>query len=326
MRLLTVCTLCILLAGALQAEEAALAVVEKVAGSVGFYTAGGARIAGVVVSKHPHEIVSSPDGRLLYVSDNGVLWMTDPGEGDNTISILDVRSRKKVGVIDLGQYRRPHGMAVDPRSGLLAVTIENPYGLLLVDPVQRKVLRKYDVQGVMPHMVVFASGGEWAYASNSGSATVAAVHLKTGRVKLIPTGERPQGAVLSGDGKRIYMTNSTANSISIIDTDKQEGVGVIRTGKGPGRIALTPDGATLVYNLQPGEAVGFADVATAKEIAQVPLGGRPLSLTMSRDGRTAYAGVQDHDKIFVLSVPERKIVRVIATPKGAGPDPALPLR
>jgi len=80
-----------------------------------------------------------------------------------------------------------------------------------------------------------------------------------------------------------------------------------------------------VYNLQAGEAVGFADVAGRKETLVVPLGGRPLSLTMSADGRTAYAGVQDQDRIFVISVPERRIVRVIETPKGAGPDPALPL-
>ena len=41
----------------------------------------GALIAGVAVGKHPHEIRFSPDRRLAYVSDNGILWMTDPGEG-----------------------------------------------------------------------------------------------------------------------------------------------------------------------------------------------------------------------------------------------------
>jgi hypothetical protein len=46
---------------------------------------------------------------------------------------------------------------------------------------------------------------------------------------------------------------------------------------------------------------------------------------MSKDGRLAYAGVQDQDKVFVVAVPERRIVRTISTPKAAGPDPALPL-
>ena len=71
--------------------------------------------------------------------------------------------------------------------------------------------------------------------------------------------------------------------------------------------------------------MAFADIATPKQTTVIPLGGRPLSLTLSSDGKLAYAGVQDQDKVFVVSVPDRKILRVIATPKGAGPDPALDL-
>ena len=282
-------------------------------------------MAGAKVGTHPHEIILSPDRKYLYVTDNGILWMTEQGEGGNTISIIEVASMRKAGVIDLGPYRRPHGIDIHPKTGRMAVTIENPDGLLLVDPAARKVLRKFDVKGTDPHMVLFDRAGEWAYVSNTGTATVAAVNVLTGDVKLIPTDARPQGGVLSHDGKLIYLTNSDGNSISIIDTAKKERIGTIATGRGPGRVALTPDGKTLLYNLQPGEAVAFADVASRKETATIPLGGRPLSLTMSSDGRTVYAGVQDQDKVFVISVPDRKIVRTIQTPKGSGPDPALPL-
>jgi YVTN family beta-propeller protein len=188
------------------------------------------------------------------------------------------------------------------------------------------VLRKYDVKGADPHMVLLAPDGQWAFVSNTASNTLAAVNLASGEVKLIETDARPQGAALSRDGKLIYLANSDGNSISIIDVASKKRMGTIATGKGTGRIAVTPDGSTLVYNLQAGEAVGFADIRSGKQIASVPLGGKPLSLLMAPDGRLAYAGVQDQDKIFVISVPERKIVRVIDTPKGSGPDPALPLR
>jgi hypothetical protein len=88
---------------------------------------------------------------------------------------------------------------------------------------------------------------------------------------------------------------------------------------------ITPDQKTLVYNLQPGNGVGFADIATRKELTRIDLTGNPLSLTMSADGKFAYAGVQDQDKVFVISVPDRKIVKTFQTPKEAGPDPILPL-
>jgi YVTN family beta-propeller protein len=313
-----------LTAGSLLAAQ--LAVVEKIAGEVGFYNAAGKRIAGVRVGKHPHEIVASPDGRTLYVSDNGILWMTEAGEGGNTISIIDAASMKKTGVIDLGKYRRPHGMDIDPKTNRMAVTIENPDGLLLIDLAAKKVLRMFDVKGGDPHMVLFDRAGEWAYVSNTASATLAAVNVNTGDVKLIPTDARPQGAALSKDGKTLFLTNSDSNSIAIIDTEKKTRTATISTARGPARVAVTPDGKTLVYNCgEGGDAVAFADIATRKQTTVIPLGGRPLSLTMSHNGKLAYAGVQDQDKVFVVSVPDRKILRVIATPKGAGPDPVLDL-
>lgn len=308
-----------------QAQTPALAVVEKIAGAVGFYSADGKRVGGAKVGTHPHEIVPSPDGKLLYVSDNGILWMTEAGEGGNTISILERASMKRVGTIDLGRYRRPHGMDVDRKSNRMVVTIENPDGLLLIDLASKKVLRMFDVKGADPHMVLLSPDGRRAYVSNTASHALAAVDLDSGEVSLIKTGSRPQGAAWSHDGRYIYLTTSDSNAIAIIDPAAKKQIGTIATGKGPGRVAVTSDGKTLVYNCQPGEAVGFADIATRKQTALVPLGGRPLSLTMSPDGRFAYAGVQDQDKVFVVSIADRKIVRVINTPKGSGPDPVFPL-
>jgi len=314
-------TICV----ALHAQQPTLAVVEKIAGAVGFYSATGQRIAGVKVGTHPHEIIYSPDKRYLYVTNNGILWMEYAGEGGNTISVIDAKTRQSAGVIDLGNHRRPHGMDIDPKTGRLVVTTENPDGLLLVDTKTRKVLRKYDVKGEDPHMVTLDANAEWAYVSNSTTNTIAAIHLESGNVKLIPSDKRPQGGVLSRDGKLIFITNADGNSISIIDPAKQTRIGAIPTGRSPGRVAQTPDRKTLVYCLGQGEAVGFADIATRQQTGIIPLGGRPLSLTMSADGKLAYAGVQDQDKVYVISVAERKILRVIQTPKGSGPDPALPL-
>ncbi|MGH9661786.1 MAG: hypothetical protein ACRD96_24780 [Bryobacteraceae bacterium] len=316
----------LLVTAAFAADEAALAIGEKISGHVGFYTAEGKRLGGVKVGTHPHEIALSPDGKTLYISDNGILWMTDEGAGGNTISVIDVAARRKLGVIDLGANRRPHGLALDAKSGRLLSTIENPDGLLLIDAAARKVLRKFDVQGADPHMVLLGPGRDWAFVSNTGSNNVAAVHLESGAVKLIPVDARPQGGVLTRDGKLIYLTCGDGNSIAILDPAKKERVGSIATGRGPARVELTPDEKTLVYNLGEGEAIAFADVALRKQTTVLPIGGRPLSMTLSRDGKLAYLGIQDQDKIVVVSVQERKIVRTFQTPKGAGPDPVIPLR
>ena len=307
-------------------DAALLAVVEKKAGKVAFYTASGKRLSEVKAGTFPHEMVLSPDRRLLYVTDNGLLWMTDQGEGGNTISIIDVRARAFAGAIDLGHYRRPHGIAVVPKTGQIVVTIENPFGLLLIDPVRRTVLRRYDVKGQHPHMVLLGPNAETAWVSNAGSGEVAVINLASGEVEnIIPVGKDPQGGVMTRDGEWIYVTNHAGNTISIIGVEQRQVTGEIRTGVGPARIALTADERSLVYNLQEGGGAGFADVATSQETLRITLPGRPLSLSLSQDCRTAYLGLQDSDRIGVISLPARKIIRVIDTPSGAGPDTVVPL-
>jgi YVTN family beta-propeller protein len=300
-----------------------IAVIEKVAGAVAFYAEDGTRLGEVKVGPFPHEAVLSADGRLLYVSDNGVLWMTEDKLGYNVISVVDIQAMKKLYDIDLGRFHRPHGIALV--SGHLLATTERPFGLVMVDPAARKVVRDYDVKGKSPHMVIPMPAGDRAFVSNADSDSLAAIELKTGQTRIIAAGSHPQGGVLSKDGKRLYLTSTNGNQISIVDTDHLEVTGTIPTGKGPARIALTPDGKTLVYNLQYEPAVGFADVASGKQVSMVPLSGRPLSLTMTGDGRRAFAGIQDQDKVVFISVAGRKIERVIDLPKGSGPDPAIPL-
>src|SRR4030095_16583787 len=100
-----------------------------------------------------------------------------------------------------------------------------------------------------------------------------AINLATGSVTPIPTGGRPEGSVLSGDGTRLYTANREGNSIKIIDTTRNAPIGEIKTGKGTNRITLTPDGSLLVYSAMLDHRVEIADVATRKVIGQVALEG-----------------------------------------------------
>jgi YVTN family beta-propeller protein len=307
-------------------EKPYLAVIEKIAGKVGFFSEEGKELKQVKVGNFPHEAILSKDGKYLYVSDNGVLWMSDSAEGSNTISILDVHLMKRIGEINLGKFHRPHGLALVPGTDYLLATTENPYGLVMINLTKRKVVRSYDVKGKAPHMVTATLDGNTAFVSNTNSNSVAAIELKSGNVKLIATGERPQGSVLSLDGKLLYVVNTAGNKISIIDVAKKEAVGMIPTGKGPGRIKITPDGKTLVYNLQYLPGVGFADIKSSKQSSTVKLSGRPLSLNMTADGKRVFAGIQDQDKVCIISMSDRKIEQIIDLQKNSGPDPIIPLQ
>ena len=308
-------------------QSPAFVVGEKAAGSIGFYDAEFHRIGGAKVGTHPHEIALSPDRRTLYVADNGVMWMTETSAGDNTVSIVDIASMKRTATIDLGQFRRPHGITYDASSNHVYVTTEKPSKLLVLDPKTLKIVRTYDVKGQAPHIVKLDHHREWAYVSNTDTGTLSAIKLSSGEVISMPSGERPQGQAMSPDGRTIFVANSGGNSISIFDLQQKKNVGHIETsGKAPVRLVVTNDGKTLIYALQEGRTVGFADIASRKELLEIPLGGRPVSMSLSLDGKMAYCSVQEEDEINIISVAERKVLRVVHTPKGMGPDPVVPLQ
>ena len=308
-------------------QTAAFVVGEKASGSIGFYDAEFHRIGDTKVGIHPHEIVLTPDKKTLYVADNGVMWMTETGPGDNTVSIVDIPAMKRTATIDLGQFRRPHGIAYDASTNRVYVTTEKPSKLLVLDPKTLKLIRTYDVKGQAPHIVKLDHKREWAYVSNTDTGTLSAIRLSSGEVISMPAGERPQGQAMSPDGKTIFVANSGGNTISIFDLEQKKNVGqIVTSGKAPVRLVVSNDGKTLIYALQEGRTVGFADIATRKELAEIPVGGRPVSMSLSLDGKLAYCSVQEEDEINIISVADRKVIRVVHTPKGTGPDPVVPLR
>jgi YVTN family beta-propeller protein len=307
----------------LAAQERMLLVSHKAESSLDFYTLQGKHLAHVTVGKHPHEMVLSPDGRYAYTTDNGTMAIEVVGEGGNTISIVDVRARKNVGKIDLGRYHRPHGIDIDRQGKRLYVTTENPDQLLAIDPATRRVLRTYDTHGKTSHMVKLGRDGKWAYVSNSRSASVSAINLETGEAKVIAVGERPEGSVLSNDGKELYVANREGGSISVIGTEQRRRVADIKTGESPVRVGITPDDRTLVYALLEGRKIGFADARGRKVIAEITVPHRLVSLNLSPDGKLAFASAQWDDMVYVVSVPEQKVLRVLKTLPGGGPDPVL---
>lgn len=319
LRTLALCAL----AAAAYAQPTHYLVLQKAASSVAWYTTKGKLVHTVSVGQHPHEMVFSKDRTHLYTTDNGTMKIEHAGSGGNTVSVINLPGKARVKQIELGNFRRPHGIDLDPETGWLAITTELPDRLLIIDPGSGKIVRDYDTKGKTSHMVKLGPKAQYAYVSNSNSANVSAIRLSDGEVKLIPAGARPEGSVLSPDGKELFVCNREGESITVIDTTRNEVVATIATGKGPVRIEITPDGSTLVYALMHDQRIGFADVASRKETGTVSLKGAPVSLHLSPDGKKALAGAEDSDEIYVVSVDGKKVQQTIFTAAGAGPDPVM---
>ncbi len=293
-------------------------VAHKALNSVGFYNSDGKHLTTIDVGPNPHEMVLSADRKLVYITNNGVMRWMSTEDGGNTVSIVDLTARKKIGEISTGKFRRPHGIDLDTETGLIAVTCEKPDRLLLIDPVKRKVIKDYDPGGVTSHNVTLDRGAKWAYVSNITTNNVGAVNLTTGEVTKIATGKKPQDCVISKDGKELFVACSTY--VAVIDIEKKEEIA--RISNGATRITITPDWQQLVTAVRP-SSMEFIDPETHKVIAKVKIPGDPYSISVSKDGKFAFTGAELDNEVYVVSTTEHKLVRNIKTVDGARPDPVL---
>ena len=313
-------------ASSLLAEQQVLLVLLKGANALAYYSMEGSLLGTVALRDHPHEMVLSADRKHVYITENGAMRIENPGKGGNSVAFVDIAARKVVDRASTGKYRRPHGISLDPVRNYLAVTAESPEHVLIFDAKGGKLLRHFNTEGPTSHMVSFGpgkTGAEYAFVSNAGAAYLSAVHLTTGVVKKIPTGDRPEGSALSRDGKYLFVCNRDGNSITVVDLERQAAVSEIKTGKGPVRIAITPDDKTLVYAAMNEKAVEWADVETRRATYRLRFEGQPVSLHLSADGKYAFASAEEMDLVYIVDVASKRLLRKFSTAKGAAPDPVM---
>lgn len=274
----------------------------------------GESIATLPTGTGPHEVAVSPDGTVAVVSDYGS--REAPGA---SLTVIDLDRTTVVATIDLGQHRRPHGLAwLD--GDRLAVTTEGSAHLLVVEPRSGTIVRAVETGQEVSHMVAVTPDGERAFVANIGSGTVTAIDLVAGR-KLadVDTGAGAEGIAVTPDGTEVWVTNRAADTISIVDPTTLEVVATLDCPGFPIRIAFTPDGSrALVSAARSGEVVAL-DVAARRETARATLdlsalpesttrlfGDRfgdspvPVGLVIAPHGGTAWVAATQADLVVVI--------------------------
>jgi YVTN family beta-propeller protein len=304
------------------AEDASLLILHKGAESLGFYDAAtGARRALVPVGTVPHEMVLSADGRLAYVTNYGVRSYTDTAPGGNTVSIVDLARREKMGEIDLGECRRPHGIELGP-SGRLYVTIDRPGSLLVIDPASRTIVARHDVGQALPHMLALRPDEQKAWTANAGSGTVTALRLGASpALAQIPVGGVPMGLALSSDGRRLYAATRSGNEVVVIDTARDVVTDRIRIEGQPARVRFTKGDTRLLVSLIESGEVAVVDPRAGREVHRFKAGAAAEGLGLDEAGRFGYVSAQGDDTVVQFSLADWR--RTLDIKTAARPDPII---
>ena len=298
----------------------------------------GETVATVPTGEGPHEVAVSPDGRTAVTTNYGT--REAPG---STLTVIDVPGARVVKTIELGEYRKPHGIEWLSDGKHVVVTSETSRKLLTVDIDSGTVTATADTDQETSHMVAVTPDGQRAFVANIGSGSVTAIDLQKGeRIGTIETGKEAEGITVTPDGNEVWVTNRAADTVTVLDARSLEIVQELASSSFPIRAEVTPDGRhVLVSNAGSGELAVF-DTASRKEIRRIPMahaaedtegrlfGGRfgsssvPIGILIHPGGKVAYVASANADIISIVDLESWETAGVLRPgrePDGMGFSP-----
>ena len=191
--------------------------------------------------------------------------------------------------------------AYAPDGKTLAVTDATSPGVVLIDPANRKILRKIGLSG-SPAGLAWSGDCKQLFVAEAGAGTIAVVNPATGAIaRRLSTGRYPHGLAVANRRNILIATDWGVDQVAVIDLASGKTTARINTGRQPTTVAITPDESlAVVSNLLPATAALAADHAVDISLidlntlkprppVRLPLGStNARGIAISRDGRTAY--------------------------------------
>lgn len=103
-----------------------------------------------------------------------------------------------------------------------------------------------------------------------------------------PVYKSPNHVIVSADGRRAYVVNHTADSVSVLDVRARKVVSEIAVGSRPVHAALSRDGLFLYVSCLYACRIDVVDLAQGKVVRSFATGDDPYGVTAARDGRRLF--------------------------------------
>ena len=202
-----------------------------------FYTTTDASVVATIsAGTNPVAGVVSPDGRLLYVVN----------QGSNDVSIIDTATNISTGTIAVGNS--PFLTAISRDGSRLYVANQADNTVSIINTSTKAVVGTVTV-GSTPAGLAVSNDGSQVYVANSGGNTVSVIDAATQAVNSIIVGTHPTAVTFSPDGTQAYVTNQADNTSSIVDTATQTVTDTVSLGAGasPTGVAIDPTTGPVYY-------------------------------------------------------------------------------
>jgi len=307
-------------------------------------------VARAPVGDDPHEVIASTDGRMAYVSNYGFGQF-------NTLTEIDLVGQKRVGTIDLGALRGPHGE--DFAGGKLWFTAEAAKSIGSYDPATGKIDRIIGIGQNRTHMLYVFPDSKRIVTTNVNSGTITVLDKTEGAAggqtgpppgmppppagmqamgaqngpprrmpgppggdwneTVIPVGKGDEGFDVSPDGKEAWTANAWDGTISVVDLTALRVTDTIKANvPGANRLKFTPDGKLALVSLLGSPELVVIDTATHTVIKRVPIGHGAAGILMEPGGKRAFVACTPDSYVAVIDLGTLTMVGKIDA--GGNPD------
>jgi YVTN family beta-propeller protein len=244
---------------------------DKSADAIGVVDVAQRKLTGKIsAGSDPEEFSLSKNGTRLYVSNEDV----------KTASVINIATGKVEHIVAVSQ--EPEGVATAPDGKRFYVTCEAGGDVYAVETAGYTVVGHFKVN-VRPRTMAFLPNADLGFVPSESTGELNVIDtagLKVTKVITLPPGSRPMSVKVSLDGRRVYVSNGRAGTVSVLDSRSYELLNTIKVGTRPWGIALSPDGRLLYTANGPSNDVSVVDLEANQEIARVKAGASPWGVAV----------------------------------------------
>jgi DNA-binding beta-propeller fold protein YncE len=209
----------------------------------------------------PHQPVFDPAHNLLYVTT----------ELDQSVTIIDPRTRKIVGSVPTGQPQS-HMLVLshDGRRGYTANV--GPGTVSVLDLVGRKTIAIIPVSGETQRISI-SNDDRWVFTSDQTKPQLAIIDTATNKVKSwVPLPGTGYGTAPTPDGRFLLVAVPPTNQVAVVDLASMQVVRNIDVPASPQEVLIRPDGKTAYVSCNTSGQVAAIDLAQWKIQNLIPTG------------------------------------------------------
>jgi YVTN family beta-propeller protein len=165
------------------------------------------------------------------------------------------------------------------------------------------------------------AGSTWASAPSFPPWASRASISRGGRrpaPELLPPRRSSSSIALNFDGTTLLVVNPDSNSLTLVDTARQEVVAEIPVGRDPRTVAVDDVGRRAYTANRGSDSVSVIDLIARQAVTEIAVGNRPYGLVVSPDGSRLYVTEQGSDRLAILDT--TALTQIAALPTADRPS------